>query len=315
MGKKGDAEAPEKAKAPAKKSSNQRGDAAEPPARKAKPPGGPQTQSAPSLHAPAPPAEVEEKKGPSWEDMESKKLRIAEIMDRVEFLTKAQNIMTEVTASQTYHVKRAIFHQSRAQLLRVLDGEVPAVERVFAYEGEKRQKSRTVLNRLRALDKYIASQEFRRVGPRGALAAEESARGNTGRGELAAWLPTYSELIDGGNRTATGDFRMPPVTCCTTIRPYVPPIAALRHGRRAPGLSQSMGNLSASAPASTLPSPAPNRAPPEPNKAATMPSMKDMAKEIGRQVKPPAKDAPKEKGGKAKKQRPKGGINTDLSNG
>lgn len=180
---------------------------------------------------------------PSWEAVEIAKIRIAELMDRVEYLTHAQNRLTDLTAEQTQRVRLAMTHHGRPVLERALHREIPDVEGMFKTEELARKDTKTVKNRLRALDSYVANEETRRGGFQcGEVARNQATKYAGQRGNMTAWLPNYRELLAGaGVSIAAGDTRRSPVLAVNCARPYAVPAEALQHGRR---------SLSATAPSS-----------------------------------------------------------------
>lgn len=169
-----------------------------------------------------------------WGELEQAKLRVGELMDRVEYLSTAQRRLTEITAQQTRRVERAILHHSPPVLVKALHREVRDVSSMFDHESGRRKATSTFSHRLRALDRFVTEEETRSIGDPGGEAARNSARSDPARQRqleelkvTAARLPKYDDIVLGRK---PAEHQTPVVLAVKCGRPFRVPPEARNHG-------------------------------------------------------------------------------------
>lgn len=172
---------------------------------------------------------------PTWESLETSKMRLAQTMDKVEFLASARNRFTDLSSRQATDLELTMRHRgaggfvggaTRGHVTRHLSKSVPALDVMITEHQGTMAGGKTNLKRLEALNKYVIDAEQKSNGEAGAKAAKKSSAKLK---PLDPSYPAYQSLVT----TKVRDIRLPreqPMMAVDCNFPYSPPMEALFHG-------------------------------------------------------------------------------------
>lgn len=168
----------------------------------------------------------------TWTDLEAVKSRLALHMDRVEYLAGARNRLTETCAHQAKNLEFQLRTKTRShQNLRLthdLSKSVGGVSGALQDHKQLMSSSQTNWKRLDAINRYVVKSEMERAGVESADAAKKSGKATQPK---PSNYPVYEELYNLRARDE-GKPREPPMMAVYCAMPYIPPVAALNHGKK-----------------------------------------------------------------------------------
>lgn len=175
----------------------------------------------------------------TWAELEGVKSRLAMNMDRVEYLAKARDRLTDMCAGQAAELQHAVRTKSSPALTMTqgLKKSVPNVSLILEDQNKIMKETNTAFKRLEAINKYAVNQETQRNGVEFAEAAKRAARGTQPKVQP---YPLYTDLYNL-KKHEEGKPREHPMMAVYCSMPYMPPINALRHGRK---FGDDMGSTS-----------------------------------------------------------------------
>lgn len=176
---------------------------------------------------------------PTWESLEASKARLAQTMDRVEFLSSARNRFTDISSRQATDLELTMRHRgahgfvggaTRGHMTRHLSKSVPALDTMITEHQATLVGNKTPLKRLEALNKYVFDAEFKANGEQGAKAAKKSCQKLQ---PLDPQYPAYKSLVTTkpiAKGMPLGRASEPMTMAVMCAFPYTVPIEALFHG-------------------------------------------------------------------------------------
>ena len=169
-----------------------------------------------------------ERRLPTWNQLESKKVNAACAMDRVEFLASTRNRFTEFRASEANEMRQAIRSRSTPSMYmrRTLSSSAEGAAEVLTKQNTTLTTAKTNVLRLEALNKFIVEKEKHTGGKAQEQAALSFARKSQ---PIVKPYPMYEELYNLPLRDPDRP-REFPVSAVSCLLGYQPPKKALRHG-------------------------------------------------------------------------------------
>lgn len=136
-----------------------------------------------------------ERRLPTWEDLETKKINAACAMDRVEFLATTRNRFTEFRAFEANELRQAIRSSSTPNIgmQRTLSSSAGGAAEVLTKQNSALTTAKTNTLRLDALNKFIVEKEKHTGGAKQEQAALSFARKSQ---PLVKPYPMYDELYN-----------------------------------------------------------------------------------------------------------------------
>lgn len=175
------------------------------------------------------------KESPTWDSLEASKARLAQTMDKVEFLSATRNRFTDLASKQATDLELTMRHRgaggfvgfaTRGHVTKHLSRSVPALTTMIVEHQGTMSGNKTPLKRLEALNKYVIDAELKANGEQGALAAKKSAKKLA---PLDPDYPAYQSLVTT-KLHPRGMPREPPLMAVDCNYPYSPTVDVLFHG-------------------------------------------------------------------------------------
>lgn len=172
---------------------------------------------------------------PSWESLEASKMRLAQTMDKVEFLASTRNRFTDLASKQATDLELTMRHRgaggfvgsaTRGHVTKHLSRSVPSLDTMITEHQGTMSGNKTPLRRLEALNKYVIDAELKANGEQSANAAKKSAKKLA---PLEPDYPAYKSLVTT-KLHPRGMPREPPLMAVECSFPYRPPEDVLLHG-------------------------------------------------------------------------------------
>lgn len=172
---------------------------------------------------------------PTWESLEASKMRLAQTMDKVEFLSATRNRFTDLASKQATELELTMRHRgaggfvgsaTRGHVTKHLSRSVPALDVMIVEHQGTMSGNKTPLKRLEALNKYVIDAELKANGEQGAQAAKKSAKKLA---PLDPDYPMYQSLVST-KLHPRGMPREQPLMAVDCNYPYNPPVDVLFHG-------------------------------------------------------------------------------------
>jgi len=109
----------------------------------------------------------------SWESLQASKVRVASITDRLEYLKRLQDGVTDISMKQAEKMNAS--YKSRSRMQDALKHAGPRIEQLLDRQRQLMRSDDTATRRLNELHRFVLRREEQRLGQAGAKAARASA--------------------------------------------------------------------------------------------------------------------------------------------